>query len=389
MKFIVSSGVLHKQLSSISGVIVNNPIVPILENFLFVVKNSVLTASASDLQISMTTAVDVESQEDMSIAIPAKKLMDTLKGLPDQPITMNINPDDFSIEITSYKGRYKLAGEDANDFPKIAQPDGKTKVSLSSDILVDAISRTLFATGTDELRPAMTGILMKYEANKVTFVSTDGNRLIRYIRTDLTSAVEQSVIIPKKAFALLRTALPSGSTDVTVSFSGSNAFFAFAETSMVCRLIDERYPDYELVIPQNNDKRLEVKRLELMSSLKRLDVYANQTTHQVRFKIGGPTLQMFAEDLDFSNEATESILAEYEEPEPEIDPENPDAEVVPGIEIGFNVRLMAEMLNNLSTDTVIFTFSMPSRASVLLPETQEEGEDMLMLLMPMLLSSNY
>ncbi|TAE17868.1 MAG: DNA polymerase III subunit beta [Bacteroidetes bacterium] len=375
MKFIVSSGVLHKQLSSISGVIVNNPIVPILENFLFVVKNSVLTASASDLQISMTTSVDVECQEDMSIAIPAKKLMDTLKGLPDQPITMNINPDDFSIEITSYKGRYKLAGEDANDFPKIAQPDGKTKVTLSSELLGAAIGRTLFATGTDELRPAMTGILMKLEKNQVTFVSTDGNRLIRYTRKDVEADVEQSVIIPKKAFALLRSALPSSNVDVVASFSGSNAFFAFEETSMVCRLIDERYPDYELVIPANNDKKLEVKRMELISSLKRLDVYANQSTHQVRLKVGGPTLQMFAEDLDFSNEATESILAEFEGEEE--------------LEIGFNVRFMNEMLNNVTTDTVIFTFSMPSRASVILPETQEEGEDMLMLLMPMLLNNNY
>jgi DNA polymerase-3 subunit beta len=388
MKFIVSSGVLHKQLSSISGVIVNNPIVPILENFLFVVKNSVLTASASDLQISMTTSVDVECQEDMSIAIPAKKLMDTLKGLPDQPITVNINPDDFSIEITSYKGRYKLAGEDANDFPKIAQPDGKNKVTLGSELLGDAIGRTLFATGTDELRPAMTGVLMKLENNKATFVSTDGNRLIRYVRTDVQSTVEQSVIIPKKAFSLLRSALPSSNTDVTASFSGNNAFFSFDETSLVCRLIDERYPDYELVIPQNNDKKLEVKRMELISSLKRLDVYANQTTHQVRFKMGGPTLQMFAEDLDFSNEATESILAEFEvEPAPE--GQEGEDEADNSLEIGFNVRFMMEMLGNISTDTVTFTFSMPSRASVLLPETQDDNEDMLMLLMPMLLSSNY
>jgi DNA polymerase-3 subunit beta len=288
---------------------------------------------------------------------------------------MNINPDDFSIEITSYKGRYKLAGEDANDFPKIAQPDGKTKVTLSSELLGAAIGRTLFATGTDELRPAMTGILMKLEKNQVTFVSTDGNRLIRYTRKDVEADVEQSVIIPKKAFALLRSALPSSNVDVVASFSGSNAFFAFEETSMVCRLIDERYPDYELVIPANNDKKLEVKRMELISSLKRLDVYANQSTHQVRFKVGGPTLQMFAEDLDFSNEATESILAEFEGEEE--------------LEIGFNVRFMNEMLNNITTDTVTFTFSMPSRASVILPETQEDSEDMLMLLMPMLLNNNY
>jgi len=375
MKFIVSSGVLHKQLATISGVIVNNPIIPILENFLFVVKNSVLTASASDLQISMTTSVDVEAQDDMSIAIPAKKLMDTLKGLPDQPITMNINAEDFTIEITSYKGRYKLAGEDASDFPKIPQPDGKTKITLSAELLGDAIGRTLFATGTDDLRPAMTGIYMKLDKEKATFVSTDGNRLIRYERKDVKSDLEQSVIIPKKAFSLLRSALPTDSTDVNASFTSSNAFFAFNETEMVCRLIDERYPDYELVIPQNNDKKLEVKRTELISSLKRLDIYANQNTHQVRFKLGGPTLQMFAEDLDFSNEANETILAEYESEE--------------DMEIGFNVRFMLEMLSNLTTDTVTFTFSMPSRASIILPETQDEMEDMLMLLMPMLLSSTY
>ena len=210
MKFTVSSSLMHKQLSTISGAIVNNPLVPILENFLFVIKNGVLTATASDLHISMVTEMDVDAKEDMGIAIPAKKLMDTLKNLNDQPITFNVNAETYAIEITSYKGgRYKLAGEDSEDYPKIPLADGKNKIMLTSEGIAEAISRCLFAVGSDDMRPAMTGVFIKLESTKVTFVSTDGNRLIKYIRKDTHSKADSTLIIPKKAMALLRTALPS------------------------------------------------------------------------------------------------------------------------------------------------------------------------------------
>jgi DNA polymerase III subunit beta len=372
MKFVVSSAILQKQLSAISGVIPNNPIVPILENFLFVIKDGKLTASASDLQISMTTEVKIESTDQGSIAVPAKKLLDTLKSLPEQPLTFNIDEENLSIEITSYKGRYKLTCEQAEDFPKISQPDGKNKIIISSEALANAIGKTLFAVGTDELRPAMTGVYVQLAKDKATFVATDGNRLIRYTRDDIKSTQEENMIIPRKALGLLKSALPSEITEVQFEFNNSNAFFAFDNTKMVCRLIDEKYPDYELAIPLNNDKELSTDRTEILNSLKRLDIYANQTTHQIRLKLGSTNFQVFAEDLDFSNEAQENLLCEF---------------IGEEMEIGFNARYLIEMLSNLSTNEIKITFSLPSKAAIILPSEKSEEEDILMLIMPVMLNS--
>jgi DNA polymerase-3 subunit beta len=351
---------------------VNNPIVPILENFLFVVKDGKLTASASDLQISMTTTLNIETTDNGSIAVPAKKLLDTLKSLPEQPVTFNIDEENLTIELTSYKGRYKLAGEQADDFPKIPQADGKSKVTISSEALASAISKTLFAVGTDELRPAMTGMYLQIGKDKTTFVATDGNRLIKYTRTDVKSAQEETMIVPKKALALLKSALPSEITDVQFEYNGSNAFFAFENINLVCRLIDENYPDYELAIPLNNESKLVLDRNEMLTSLKRLDIYANQTTHQVRLKMSGSSLQVFAEDLDFSNEGQEALICEF------------DGE---DMEIGFNARYLIEMLSNVSSSELTMTFSTPNRASILLPNEKSEEEDILMLIMPVMLNT--
>ncbi len=371
MKFIVNSSYLLKQLSYINGVITTNPVVPILENFLFEIDKNHLTVTASDLQTSMITEIAVESKERGNIAVPARILLDTLKNLPDQPVTFSIDESTYSIELSSDNGRYKLSGENATDFPKVPSVSNDFSASLSSEVLARAINNTIFATSNDELRPAMTGVYVSLGEKNTTFVSTDGHRLVRYRRTDVKSESGNTIIIPRKALNLLKSTLPSENTDVTIDFNTANAFFKFGSIRMICRLIDERFPDYENVIPSSSTIKMTINRGDFLSSLKRISIYANKTTHQVRLKITGSQLQVSAEDLDFSNEANERLACEHEGED---------------IEIGFNARFMIEMLSNLDTDQIKLNMSAPNKAGVILPVEKDKNEDILMLVMPVMLN---
>ncbi|MFT4737087.1 MAG: DNA polymerase-3 subunit beta, partial [Paraglaciecola sp.] len=349
-----------------------NPVVPILENFLFEINGGTLQVTASDLQTSMITELEVDSKEDGSIAIPAKILLETLRNLPEQPVNFSIDESTYSIEISSDNGRYKLSGENATDFPKVPSVADGYSVNISSDILGTAISNTIFATSSDELRPAMTGVYVKLDETNTTFVATDSHRLIRYRRVDIAADMAHSMIIPRKALNLLKATLPSENTNVALEFNASNAFFDFNNIKMICRLIDERYPDYENVIPVDNANNMTINRGEFLSSLKRISIYANKTTHQVRLKITGSELMISAEDLDFSNEANERLACEH------------DGE---DIEIGFNAKFLVEMLNNLSSSEVTLQLSAPNRAGILLPSDKDDNEDILMLVMPVMLNN--
>jgi len=371
MKFIVNSSYLLKQLSNINGVITTNPVVPILENFLFEIDKTSLTVTASDLQTSMITEINIESKEKGSIAVPARILLDTLKNLPDQPVTFSIDESTYSIEISSDNGRYKLAGENATDFPKVPSVSNDFSAAISSEVLARAVNNTIFATSNDELRPAMTGVYVNLGEKNTTFVATDGHRLVRYRRTDIKSDNGNSIIIPRKALNLLKATLPTENTDVSIDFNMSNAFFKFGNIRMICRLIDERFPDYENVIPSQNPIKMTISRTDLLGSLKRISIYANKTTHQVRLKITGSELQVSAEDLDFSNEANERLSCEHEGED---------------IEIGFNAKFLIEMLSNLDTDQIRLNMSAPNKAGVIIPAEKEKGEDILMLVMPVMLN---
>lgn len=372
MKFIVSSSYLKKELAAINGVITTNPVVPILENFLFEINNGMLTVTASDLQTSMVTELEVEAKENGSIAVPSKILMETLNNLPEQPVTFSIDEDTYSIEINSDNGRYKLSGENATDFPKVPTVSDGNSINISSDVLANAITNTILATSNDELRPAMTGVYMNLTDTNTTFVATDGHRLIRYRRVDIASESDNSMIVPRKALTLLKSTLPSENTNVNVEFNVSNAFFKFGNIFMVCRLIDERYPDYENVIPVGNENNMNINRVELLGSLKRIAIYANKTTHQVRLKITGSELVVSSEDLDFSNEANERLSCDH------------DGE---DIEIGFNGKFLIELLANIHSKEVTMKFSEANKAGLIVPVEQDENEDLLMLVMPVMLSN--
>ncbi len=372
MKFIVSSTTLLKHLSTINGVIANNPIVPILENFLFQLDQNTLTVTSSDMQTVMITELEVESKDKGAIAVPAKLLLETLRTLPEQPIQVKIDTETFGTEVITSNGRFKLAGENPMDFPRIPTVARNFGIELESGTLATAIVNTLFATSTDDLRPAMTGVFVQLSPEGTTFVATDGHRLIRYTRKDVKADTASTMILPRKALNLLKSSLPSENTPVKADFSQSNAFFSFGNIKMICRLIDERFPDYENVIPTVNPNKLVIERADLVSSLRRIAIYANKTTHQIRLKVSAKELVISAEDLDYSNEATEKIQCEYDGEE---------------MEIGFNAKFLVEMLNNIQAKTLSIEMSQPNRAGLILPTEQHEDENILMLVMPVMLNT--
>jgi len=370
MKFIVSSSTLSKQLASIGGVIVNNPVVPILENFLFEIDGKQLTVTASDLQTSVTTGLVVEAQESASIAIPARILLETLRNLPEQPVTFSINEGNYSVEISSDNGRYRLAGENATDFPRLQLMQKGVSVDMDTKALKKMINQAIVATSNDELRPAMNGVYMNFSEDNATFVATDGHRLVRYIRSDVGVATQRPIIVPRKTLSLLNTLLPNEHQTINIAFNDSHVHFKLANVSMISRLIDERFPDYENVIPTNNVNKLTIDRVSFLGSLKRISIYSNKTTHQIKLSIAGSELHVFAEDFDFSNEANERLSCEYEGDD---------------LEIGFNAKFLIEMLSNLTVAEVEMHFSTPSKAGLIFPKEKEQDEDLLLLIMPVIL----
>ena len=374
MKFIVSSSLLLKQLQSISGVLNTNNPLPILDNFLFDIMVGELKVSASDLETTMNTKLEVESKEAGRIAIPAKILLETLKNLPEQPLTFSIDEATFGIEINSDYGKYKLSGQDGNEFPKVPVIEGAKSITLSSSVLGEAINKTLFATGTDEMRPAMSGVLCQFSPENLTFVATDAHKLSRYRRSDVKSEVNASFILPKKPLNLLKNLLVANEIPVQIDYNDSNAFFSFGSVNLICRLIEGRYPNYEAVIPQENPNKLNIDRQSLLNSIRRVAIFSSKTTYQVRFKIVGSELQISAEDIDFANEANERLKCQYEGED---------------MEIGFNAKFLTDILSNLSCEQIIIEMTAPNRAGIILPADgeQAEGENVLMLVMPVMLNN--
>lgn len=375
MKFIISSTLLLKNLQAIGGVINTNNTLPILDNFLFELNGDKLLLSASDLETTMTATLNVDkSEKSGSIAIPAKILLDTLKTFADIPVTFSIDTKTtFGIEISAGEGKYKLSGYNADEFPKTPTIENPSSVTVQSNVIAKAINKTLFATGNDELRPVMSGVFCQLSPENLTFVATDAHKLVRYRRTDSKADDVSSFILPKKPLNQLKNLLSHDEKEVKIEYNNTNAFFEFDNYSLVCRLIDGKYPNYDAVIPKENPNKMIIDRLSLLTSIKRVSIFSNQSTHQVRLKISGLELTLSAEDLDFSNEAKERLSCQYTGED---------------IEIGFNSKFVLEMISNLETDEICLELSAPNRAGILLPHNNEnKNEDILMLVMPVMLNS--
>jgi DNA polymerase III subunit beta len=372
MHFIVSSSQLLRQLSALSGVLSSNNALPILDNFLFELGPGEAVISASDLETTMTTRLDVKTEDTGTIAIPAKMLLDILKAFPDVPLTFKVDPATYSVELSSDVGKYKLNGSNGEDFPTTPALEGGSEVTLPAGTLIGAINRALFATGNDDLRPVMSGIFFEFYADSLRFVATDAHRLVRYARNDVEGGESAQFIVPKKPLNLLKSAA-SHAESITLNYTESNACFTFDGVTIMCRLIEGKYPNYEAVIPKENPNRMVINRLDYLQAIRRVSIFANKTTHQVRLKIAGSELHVSAEDLDFANEATERLSCSYTGED---------------IEIGFNSRFLMDMLNNINSTEVSLELSAPNRAGIIRPtDSDDAGEDLLMLVMPVMLSN--
>ncbi len=372
MKFIISSTYLLKQLQVLGGVINSANTLPILDNFLFELDGNKLTVSASDLETTMASTLEVESEENASIAIPARLLLDTLKTFPEQPLTFIVE-DNNTIEISSNHGKYALAYADGKEFPKALELEDPSATTIAGNVLAKAINKTIFASGNDDLRPVMSGVFFQFSTESLTFVATDAHKLVKYTRKDISASQVAEFIMPKKPLTLLKGILAVSDEDITIEYNDSNAKFTFENTVLICRLIDGKYPNYEAVIPKENPNVLSIDRTQFLNSVKRVSIFSNKTTHQIRLKIAGAELNISAEDIDYSNKAEERLTCDYQGDD---------------MQIGFNSRFLTEMLNNLDATDVQLEMSMPNRAGILTPiDGIEEGEHVTMLVMPVMLNS--
>ncbi len=375
MRFVVSSTELLRHLNAISRVISSKNTLPILDNFLFKLEGNTLLITASDLETTLITRIELEnSAEDGLIAIQAKIMLDTLKEFPEQPLTLNIDPDSLAVEILSANGKFSIVGHNGEDFPVLPRlGETHNEIFLPHDLLLAAINKTLFATADDELRPVMNGIYIELSPEEIAFVASDAHKLVRYKRSDVKYNDVASFILPKKPASLLKNLLPREDGDVKLEFDEKNAFFTLNGFKMVCRLVEGKYPAYNSVIPLNNPNELVIDRVEFYTTLKRVSVFANQASNLVRLKLTPTELIVSAQDIDFAISGVETIKCEYDgQP----------------MEIGFKSTFLVEILSNLPSEDVKMKLSDPSRAGLLLPAEKElEYEDVLMLLMPMMINA--
>jgi len=370
MKFIVSSSALLKQLQHISGVINANTVLPILEDFLFEVEKNKLSVVATDLETVMRIQMDIEAKDSGKVCIPAKILLDSLKNIPDQPLTFNIDKN-FGIELTSDNGKYKVMGENPDNFPKEPSADDTTSFKATSSALITAINKTLFAVSNDDLRPAMTGVFFELDKKGMQCVATDAHRLVKYKRTDVSCPKSDNFIVPKKPLTLLKSALPANDDEISISYNSNHFFVKHGTTQMSCRLIDARFPDYKVVIPSDNPYKLVVNKNDFQGALRRVAIFSNKSTNQVVLSIAGSELELTAQDVDFSFEGDERMKCRY------------DGE---DLAIAFNAKFLIEMLNAADSDDIKIELSTPTKAGIIKPTEQEDNEELMMLVMPLMLN---
>ena len=376
MKFVVSSIELLNHLQAVSRVISSKNTLPILDNILFSLEGKKLELTASDLESTLVTSMGLENvSESGSIAIPARLLLDTLKEFPDQPLTFDVNTSSLSVVISSENGQFTIVGQNGNDFPQLPmiKEEEKTSFEITSDVLLQGITNTIFATADDELRPVMNGVFFELSTSDLIFVASDAHKLVRYKRTDTKADSNTSFILPKKPASLLKNILPKEEGNIAVEIDSKNAHFVLPHYTMICRLVEGKYPSYNSVIPTDNPNKMIIDRLKFYNALKRVSVFSNQASNLIKLQLTGNQVTISAQDIDFSISAYERISCQYDGDE---------------LDIGFKSTFLTEILQNLQSSDIVLELSDPSRAGIILPlEKENEDEDILMLLMPMMINN--
>lgn len=373
MKFEVLSSDLMSHLNAISRVLASKTTMPILDNFLFVVCEDKLSVTASDGDTTMITSVPVTNVENSgSFVVPAKTLLEPLKEMPQQQLTIEVDNGNYEVNVCYANGKYNFIGGNAAEYPvlKDLEPEAKC-FELNPQALLNGIQCTLFATADDDLRPVMNGIYFDIKADRLTFVASDSKKLVRLINTTVNAGFESNFILPKKPANLLKNVISKDQLLCTVHFDSKSARFQLGDYELSCRLIEGRYPRYEVVIPKNNNNRLTLDRSLFLSSLRRISVFANSATNQVKFDIAPTTLTISAQDIDYSTSGTETITCSYDGTP---------------MSIGFRANFLIEILNTVSSQEIEMLLSDPARAGLVTPVQNNDGEDLLMLIMPMMLT---
>ena len=373
MKFTISSSKLFSQLQAVSRVINNKNSLPILEDVLFDLEGNELNLTASDGETTIRTAVEVEGVEGSGkVASAAKLLLETLKEFSEQPLAFTIDENNFAVSMVSQNGTYSFVGVNGNEYPEMpASEAGSRAVAIPAGVLQSAIEKTIFCTADDDLRPVMNGIFFDIAEDKVTMVATDAHRLVRYTNTGVQAGAAASFILPKKPASLLKNLLAKAEDDVKVTFGTKNARFEFGSTIIVCRQIEGRFPNYNAVIQQANQNIVTVDRQTIINACKRVAVFANNGTAQLRLALSDNQIKISAQDIDFSTSAEETISCDY---------------AGTPMAIGFKAPFLIDLLSAIASTEVQLKLADPARAGLILPSENEENEDVLMLLMPMLLN---
>jgi DNA polymerase-3 subunit beta len=369
MKFSVSSNELNKGLSAVIGAVPTKATLPILETILFESEDGKLKLTATDLEISIIEYINADIEEDGAVAIPARRLLETLRQLPNIPVFFDVD-ERKNINFRTDKGNYKLVGDDADEFPEVPSLDDGTTINTTTKLMNNAIHKTLFAVSSDDLRPAMMGVYFQLGTDESKFVATDGHRLVKYTNREITAEKDVTFIVPDKALNLIQKTIAG--EDCALTVTEDHARFKSGNTIVITRLINEQYPNYDSVIPRDNDKFLTISKDQMLSTVKRVAIFSSSTTRQIRLQLGSDKLTIRAEDLDMSSEAKETIECEYSNEE---------------MEIGFNAKYLGDVLSNIDDDEVTFEFSSPNRAGIVKPSNEDETEDILMLVMPVMLNS--
>ena len=373
MKFIVSSTALFSHLQAISRVINSKNSLPILDCFLIELQDGTLSMTASDNETTLSTSIEVSDyEEDGRFAVSSKTLLEALKEIPEQPLSFQINSSNLEITVQYQNGKYSLMGQSADEYPQASElNEGAVQVVMGADILTTGINRSLFATADDELRPVMNGIYFDITTEDITLVASDGHKLVRNKTYAAHGEEKAAFILPKKPANLLKNLLPKEQGDVQIGFDDRNATFTLENYRMVCRLIEGRYPNYNSVIPQNNPHKAIIDRASFISALRRVSVFSSQASSLIKLSLSENMMKISAQDIDFSTSVEESLICQYDGN---------------AMSIGFKSSFLIDILNNIASQNVIIELADPSRAGVVVPEEQEENEDLLMLLMPMMLN---